>query len=82
MGEYNKANYAWSIQLKEENHHMTKGIPDMLKKILREMENSLNISQEKGRWKRKENMGSIFEQLSVNEEFTSFSLNSSMGGFL
>ena len=82
MGEYNKANYAWSVQLKEENPHMIGGIPDMLKKILREMENSSNIFQEKGRWKRKENMDSIIEQLSVNEEFTSFSLNSSMGGFL
>ena len=74
MGESNKANYAWSVQIEEENHHMIGGIPDMLKKTLGEMKNSSNISREKGRWKRKEKLSSIFERLSVNEEFTSSSI--------
>ena len=28
MGEYNKANDAWSVQLKEKNNHMMEGIYD------------------------------------------------------
>ena len=32
---------------------MIREIPDMPKKILKEMENQLKISQEKGWWKRK-----------------------------
>ena len=59
---------------------MIREIPDMLKKILKEMENQLKISQEKGWWKRKDKKSSIFEpRSSVIEEFVSLSLNSSIG---
>ena len=59
---------------------MIREIPDMFKKILKEMENQLKISQEKGWWKRKDKKSSIFEpRSSVIEEFVSLSLNSSIG---
>ena len=59
---------------------MIREIPDMPKKILKEMENWLKISQEKGRWKRKDKKGSIFEpRSSVIEEFASLLLNSFEG---
>ena len=59
---------------------MIREIPDMFKKILKEMENQLKISQEKGWWKRKDKKSSIFEpRSSVIEEFVSLSLNSSKG---
>ena len=53
LREYNIAEAAWSVQLKEKNNHMIREIPDMPKKILKEMENQLKISQEKGWWKSK-----------------------------
>ena len=54
LREYNIAKAAWGVQLEENNNHMIREIPDMPKKILKEMENWLKISQEKGRWKRKD----------------------------
>ena len=54
LGEYKITKDAWSVQLKEKNNHMIGENPDMSKKTLKEMENRLKISQEKGRWKRKD----------------------------
>ena len=54
LGEYNIIKDAWSVQLKEKNNRMIGENPDMPKKTLKEMENRLKISQEKGRWKRED----------------------------